>query len=385
MPALRTRIVALSYASFVLLGLVGTAVGPSLPTLAHQMGVGLDTAGGLVSSLSMGYLFAGLIAGPLIDALGRRPIFLAALGLQALSLPAVLLAPRMALGMLAMFFLGLGQGSIDIAVHVVVGDTASQNRGAALNRVHFFFGLGGLAGPVLAGQSLSALGSLWPAFVSFLSLNLMLFLGVAMTPLSPGQQARPTTRARPTTLLRSRVFWLAVSFFVLYVGLEVGIGTWTFTFLNKGLHTTVTLASWAASGFYLALTLGRLTAARLVDRRVTGERMVLIGLSGAAAATALLWVGAEMSAITLFFAGVMLVGFCFGPIYPTAMGWVQRRYPDAIGTAVGLITTSASVGAMLMPLFQGWLLTNHGLSWSIGAALVGLVLLWGVGASLMRR
>jgi MFS family permease len=147
----------------------------------------------------------------------------------------------------------------------------------------------------------------------------------------------------------------------------------------------VTLASWAASGFYLALTLGRLIGARLVDRRVTAERMVLIGLSGAVAATALLWIGAEMAALTLFFACVVLVGLCFGPIYPTTMGLVQRRYPDAIGTAVGLITTGASVGAMFIPWFQGWLLTNQGLTWSIGVTIAGLALLWGVGATLMHR
>jgi MFS family permease len=96
MPQHRRRIIDLNHASFLTLGLGGSAIGPSLPTLAGWMDVSLDAAGGLVSGLSLGYMIAGLTAGLLADVLGRRPVYLAALGIQALSLLAFVAIPSTA-------------------------------------------------------------------------------------------------------------------------------------------------------------------------------------------------------------------------------------------------------------------------------------------------
>jgi fucose permease len=375
MPQHRRRIIVLSYLSFLTLGLGGSAIGPSLPTLARQVDVGLDAVGGLVSSLSVGYLIAGLVAGPLIDTVGRRPVYLAALGMQALSLPAILGAPSLAMEMLAAFLLGLGQGSIDIVVHVVMGDTAGQDRGASLNRLHVLFGVGALIGPALTGYGLAALGSLWPAFGFIAALTLLIALGVALTPLPTHSLTRRSAASGARAVVNDRTFWALGAFFFLYVGLEVGLGTWTFALLSEGLGAEVTLASWATSGFYLALTAGRLLGSRLVGRRVTDERAVLIGVGGGVVGGLLLVTGGVLSAAPLLIAAVLLVGFCFGPVYPTTMGVAQRRYPGAVGTVVGLLTAGAGLGATSLPWLQGRLLARGGLSWGVAATGVGALAL----------
>jgi fucose permease len=247
MPQRYRRIVALNYLSFLSLGLISGVLGPSLPSLARRMDIGLGMAGGLISGLSVGYLIGGLVAGAVADAFGRRPVYLTALGLTGISLLAILSAPSLAMGLLAAFFLGLGQGSIDVVVH--------------------------------------------------------------------------------------------------YVGVEVGVGTWTFAFLSEKLGSGVTLASWATSGFYLALTAGRLAGSRLVGRRMADEKLVLLGVGGAVAGALLLWAAGVSAAIAPFVVAVLLMGFCFGPVYPTAMGVAQRRYAEAIGTTVGLIRPRLSPGS----------------------------------------
>ena len=141
MPQRYRRIVALNYLSFLSLGLISGVFGPSLPSLARRMDIGLGMAGGLISGLSVGYLIGGLVAGAVADAFGRRPVYLTALGLTGISLLAILSAPSLAMGLLAAFFLGLGQGSIDVVVHVVTGDATLEDRGARSTGCTFFLAL----------------------------------------------------------------------------------------------------------------------------------------------------------------------------------------------------------------------------------------------------
>ena len=384
MPQRYRRIVALNYLSFLSLGLISGVLGPSLPSLARRMDIGLGMAGGLISGLSVGYLIGGLVAGAVADAFGRRPVYLTALGLTGISLLAILSAPSLAMGLLAAFFLGLGQGSIDVVVHVVTGDATLEDRGAALNRLHVFFGLGALIGPVWAGYGLKALDSLWPAFVSIAVLTLLIAFGVALARLPAHSPTHETAASNARAIVSSRTFWALAAFFFLYVGVEVGVGTWTFAFLSEKLGAEVTLASWATSGFYLALTAGRLAGSRLVGRRMADEKLVLLGVGGAVAGALLLWAAGVSAAIAPFVVAVLLIGFCFGPVYPTAMGVAQRRYAEAIGTTVGLITVGGGLGATSLPWFQGWLLARGGLLGGVGVTGVGMLALLVVGCAVFR-
>lgn len=384
MPQHRRRIITLNYLSFVCLGLISGAWGPSLPTLARQMDIGLDAAGGLISALSVGYLVGGLTAGPSMDAIGRRPVYLAALGMTATSLLAILGAPSLVLGLLLAFFLGLGQGSIDVAAHVVMGDATGEERGAALNRLHFFFGAGALIGPVLAGYGLNTLDSLWPAFGLIAALILLIASGMTLTPLPTRSPVHGSAASNARAVISDLTFWALAAFFFLYVGVEVGAGTWTFAFLREGLGSGITLASWATSGFYLALTAGRLAGSRLAGQRIPDKKLVLLGVGGAVVGAVLLWAGGALAAVPPFVIGVLLVGFCFGPVYPTTMGLAQRRYADAAGTIVGLLTAGASLGAITLPWFQGWLLAHGGLRWGVAATGAGVLALLAVGVAALQ-
>jgi fucose permease len=367
MPHHHQRIVFLNYLSFVSLGLIGGALGPGLPTLARQMNVGLDAAGGLVSGMSAGYLVGGLTAGPIMDALGRRPVYLVAQALMAISLLVLPGAPSLALGLLITFFLGLGQGSTDVVSHVLVGDASPENRGAALNRLHFFFAVGALLGPVLVGYGLDALNSLWPAFGAMAALILLIVLGVTLVPLPVRTPTLKSAASNARAVVSKRTFWMLAIFIFLYTGVEVGAGTWTYTFLHEELGSEVTLASWATSGFFLALTGGRLVGSRIAGRKIADQKLVLSGAVGAVLGALLLWAGGVVPSATLLIGAVLIMGFCCGPIYPTTMGLAQQRHADAAGTIVGLLTAAASLGIIFIPWLQGWLLARGGLLWGVGA------------------
>lgn len=384
-PQHQRRIIILNYLSFASLGLMGGAFGPGLPTLARQMNVGLDIAGVLVSGNSVGYLIASLTAGPLMDSLGRRPVYLTALGLAAMSQLAFLGVPSLTFGLLVALFGGLGKGSMNVASHVVVGDAAPENRSAALNRLHVFFGAGALMGPTLTGYSLKSLDSLWLAFGLIAALTLLSAVGLTLTPLPSPAVTPKSAVSNVRAVIGNRRFWGLAAFFFLYVGVEVGVGTWTFAFLREGLDSGVTLASWAASGFFLALTGGRLAGSRLAGRQLADEKLVLLSLGGAVGGGLLLWAGGAAQTALLLVGGVLAVGFCFGPVFPTAMSVAQRRYAESAGTVVGLLTAMGSLGIVAIPWLQGWLLARRGLTWGAAVTATGAAALLTVASVAIRQ
>jgi len=114
---------------------------------------------------------------------------------------------------------------------------------------------------------------------------------------------------------------------------------------------------------------------------VSDERLVLLGIGGAIGGAALLWAAGASAAVPAFVVAVLLMGFCFGPVYPTAMGVAQQRYAATIGTAVGLLTVGGSLGATSLPWLQGWLLARGGLLWSVAATGAGTAALLAVAAA----
>ncbi|MEO7912961.1 MAG: hypothetical protein ABIV47_25210 [Roseiflexaceae bacterium] len=57
---------------------------------------------------------------------------------------------------------------------------------------------------------------------------------------------------------------------------------------------------------------------------------------------------------------LILIGFCFGPIFPTVLSIVTVTFRRAPGTAAGVVVAMGSLGSMLLPWLQGALLVAIG-------------------------
>ena len=62
---------------------------------------------------------------------------------------------------------------------------------------------------------------------------------------------------------------------------------------------------------------------------------------------------------------MILIGFCFGPIFPTALSIVTATFRRAPGTAASVVVALGSLGGMLLPWIQGALLESRGPSSSV--------------------
>jgi len=172
---------------------------------------------------------------------------------------------------------------------------------------------------------------------------------------------------------RSPAVMLASVFLAVYVGLEISVGNWGFTFLVEEHAQTGLTAGYIASGYWLGLTLGRFLISPVATRMgLTAVGMTYACLVGVTASTVLTWVAPGVVVAT---AGFLLLGFFLGPIFPTAMAVVPTlTTARLVPTAIGIMNGVSVIGGAALPWLTGAIGQSVGI-WTLMPAVVLLALL----------
>src|SRR5947209_17980697 len=95
---------------------------------------------------------------------------------------------------------------------------------------------------------------------SLLSLPLLIGFAIVVSPRLPHAASREGEETSTGNVLleaiKLPVVWWASLFLLLYVGIEVSLGSWSCSFLVEGQHQPVFLWRLIVSGYWLGLTLG---------------------------------------------------------------------------------------------------------------------------------
>jgi len=193
------------------------------------------------------------------------------------------------------------------------------------------------------------------------------------------QREDTATRPKSNVLVAALsvpMVWIAALFMLIYVGAEVSVGSWTYSFLTEERHAPILLAGWMVSGYWIGLTLGRLTLAR-VTLRIGSERLILGCLVGVVIGALFVWL---LPVYAVSAVGLGLIGFSFGPIYPTTIALISDRVSGRIlPSVIGFMVSLGSIGAAICPWLAGTLAQRVGL-WSLMPYVIiltaAMVLLW---------
>jgi fucose permease len=357
----RRRVLVVASLAFLAAGISQASLGPALPDLAESIGVDLAALGALFTALYGGALVGQLLTGAIVDRVGHRPVIIAGPILAGVGVLGVSIAPSLAVALAASLLSGLGYGALFVGANLVVADAYEDGGAGALNLTNLFYGVGAIVGPalvgVLLGAGLSAIPALWVAAAT-MALTAVAASTLRPTRSEPRRERHPAgaaTPAGPTAimLVATPITWVFGLILLLYVGNEGSIGAWLATYLGETAGTPLETGALATSGFWLALTAGRLVAAA-ASPRLGAPTLLLASLCGALAGGIGLVLGVGSAPLTV--AAAILLGLSFGPIYPTTIALVTVRFPAGTGTVTGIVMTLGSLGGAVLPWLTGVLI-----------------------------
>jgi FHS family Na+ dependent glucose MFS transporter 1 len=350
--------------SFISVGLIGGALGPSLPSFAANTGSSLKQLSNLFIFSSLGFVMGSFMAGRLLHSIpGHRILALAIVTMIA----GVVLLPVINILwvlVLVFFLLGIAQSNLDVSENTLIIWLHGKNVAPYMNGLHFFFGLGSFMAPLIVAQSLSWTNTITAGFwfMAFLILLPLPFLLHLPSPANPEHNPDHTHNQKQAS--SSVVIVLLILLFFGVAGAEVTFGNWIYTYSLTGGFGNAQQSAYLNSGFWATFTAARLLGI-FISRQITARTMIWIDLFGSAVAMLLL-LFFPSSGIMLW-AGVLICGLFMATTFPTALNLAER-----LGATSGKITSlffiSSSVSSMISPWVVGQFIENHGigvLPWAV--------------------
>ncbi len=344
--------------AFGVIGAVEAALGVLVPSLLDTFALSTGSVTLLLASQIGGYVLAALLNGVVNSRLGLDRMLMVAFTLLASAVLLYALTPRWDLMVATGVAVGLGIGLIDAGLNTAV---AQHEDGARLiGPLHGFYGVGAVTGPAIATTVL-ALGSGWRlVYVVLAGLSGLVLLVVwQQRRVCPGQRPAGTAGGDWRVLelaLRRPAVGLSGLVLLSAVGLEASIGTWAFSVQHLGRSQSAVAAGIGVSLYWLGLTLGRFCFGGLVGR--LGAIRWISGSLALLLAALIGWSHGASPWVSLPMAGFGLAG-----IFPATILLIPRRLPvPLVPAAVGLATSAASAGAVVVPTSLGWIAAEMGLA-----------------------
>jgi fucose permease len=321
------------------------------------------------------FIFSGLVVGilatgPLADRWGTKPFALLGNALIAVSLFAMAFAPGYASLGVAIFFMGLGAGILDMVLSPIVSALNPNRRAVALNWLHSFYCVGA-AMTVLAGSIALNAGLGWRGSCLVL-LPLPLFLLVAFVPLHFPAGTHESVRTSLRSLLKQSWFLLAILGIFLGGATELGMAQW----LPAYAETSLGFPTWVGGGalllFSVAMALGRMVVGA-VGTQLDVFRMMAWSCG---TSVVLFLLGSFLPIPWLALTCCVLVGFTGSCLWPTMLAVTADRYPAGGATMFGALAALGNAGGIFMPWVVGLITDKSDLHWGLAvSALAPLLML----------
>lgn len=339
---------------------------PRLPELKAALGLSEGDLGLVLLALPTGALVAMPVAGWASTRVSIRTLNAACMTWMYVAIAAVGLAGTVPALVAVLFAMGLGTGSMGVAMNVAALDAERRMSRPILSRCHAMFSLGLAAGGLAAGAFLQAGASIL-VHLSVVPGVLLAVLAVALRGVSSGQPRRSGENA-------PRFAWPMGALVIpalMALGCLLAEGAaldWSSIYLS-----TVVAADGALVAAGVTVFAGAMAAARFASDGLTA-RFGSRALAGAGAALAALGYGivAVASNVSAAFAGFLLIGLGLAPVVPIVFRAGAEFSPRAPGIGVAAVSTFGYVGFLLGPALVGLVAEAAGLRWSFVGIAAGL-------------
>jgi fucose permease len=319
-------------------GMIAAMLGTILPDLSDRFHLSPSQNGTIAFAQALGLIIASLGVGPLLDNEGKKIGLILGLAFISAALFALPRSANFRSIVLLLFLLGVGGGIVVTAANALVSDVGEAHRGAALNLVNLFFGLGGLTTPFIAANLFARN---WVRLCyTIASLTVVTLMIQMLTKMPAPASAAGFVLADAAPVLGRPLLILVGLFLFLYIGCEVGVWNWLPRHLiAQGIPESRAL-NILSLGFALGLLIGRLGISAILIR--VPPVTVTLFASVAMAVTTFLMLRTNRPGPALVL--VFLSGLSMAPVFPTTLAIVGDAFPRMTSTAIGFVITCGWIG-----------------------------------------
>ena len=333
---------------------------PALPDLGIIFLSDYRTIQLSVSAFSIGAAIVNLIAGPLSDRFGRRPIAIGFFIIFILSSLGSYFSENIYIFLLFRFFQASSAAGMVLA-RVIVGDIYSGSKATVMfGYISTIMAIGPLIGPLLGGLISDYLGSM--QIFNFLTILGLLLFGLILydldeTNLNRSPNMLSQIKSYPLLLL-SMNFWpptlvsaFSFSIFgIFFVGAPfVAVNVYGLSPSQIGL-----LLAFIPLGFVP----GNIIVGKIVDRFSTKLLLILGSMLLISGPLIALLTSNLYTHPLAFFLPMLILGFGTGIIWPVANTAIIQAVPSLAGSASGISSALMVITSALSSGFLGWNIEN---------------------------
>lgn len=344
-------LLALIYVIFISLGLPDSLFGAAWPVMHVDFNVDESFASIYMIITAIGSGGVSFFAGPLIRKFGTGKVTVVSILLTAAGMLVIGFSVHIAMAIFGSILMGLGAGAIDTGLNNYV---STHYKASHMNWLHAFWGVGVTLSPIIMGAFLDANNNWRGGYrcVSYIQfaifalslLSLPLFKKYEKTAAVESAETMPESTAENTDekeentddtssekpkkkkaaifeILKIKgVLWAVLSL-GLYVSMEFLIGTWgaSYAVNTKGV-TPADAARWVSLYFGGIMT-GRIISG-FISYKFDDKVLIRCGI-------VVMIVGMIVFALPIgkySLAGLLLIGIGFGPVFPSTIHAVPKRF-----------------------------------------------------------
>ncbi|MEZ4861194.1 MAG: MFS transporter [Caldilineaceae bacterium] len=350
---------------YLFIGTAAVLIPSVMPAITKEFvaaGLTLAAIGLIFPARAVGGLLGNLLAGVGSDLVGRRRLVWLSALILAIALALTAGAQLWLLFVVGFILVSIAQSSLSTGINALIADANRESRGRALNTLHGVYGVGAAISPLIIGYLLSqgvpwrwALGgtaAIWLAY----SLVAYRFARAEQTPAEESK-----AQGLDLTMLRDGPFLALFVIAFVYNGVAYSLLGWIALFMEQSAGFSTFLSVSMVSVFYVALTLGRFGCAAFAEQ--LGYAMTLMVLAVGITVTYPLVL---LSQPWLVVVGTFLTGLSLSGLFPTALAYGSRLYPEQTGTVTGTLSIAMTLGAMAPPLWTGVIAEQWGFQSALG-------------------
>jgi fucose permease len=345
--------------SMFLFGFLENIKGVSYPLIKTEFGVSYDEQGKMISLLSFGYTFFCVVAGFMLARFGVKKVYILGFLCVLAGLSSIYFMPGFWTAAFSLLLVFASFGLFEISVNGLAAQLFTKKAALFMSILHFFYGLGAMVSPRLAGMLTKQDAFGWRHMYLFsIPLALILFIPAAIIKFPPLREASSAASHVPqqeprkpltfTGALRDGWVWIFGLTLGFMMGIEMVTGNWGGLYFQDvyGMDPRTRGAAFV-SAFFVLFTLSRLVSGFLIEK--IGYMRSIIG--------------AVICVVLIFAAGFALGGR--GIYVLPALGFfIAILWPTFMAVAIGRFGSDAAVKTSAVIAIGG--LTNAAMQLAIG-------------------